>query len=336
MYKRQDLDVTIRWAISIAHRVQDPLAELTKIDPKSIWVGQYQHDVDQKYLKEKLEEKVEDIVNSVGVDVNTASYTLLQYIAWLSETVAKNVIAYRDENGKFTSKAQIKKVKGLGPKAYEQAIGFLRIKGGKEILDETGIHPEIHKQVYELIEKEMGIKKKDLKLPMNVEKYPENKVREWSESYKIWLETLKDVLAELQRPGLDPRDELEAPCFSSTILDIKDLEIGTKLDGIVRNVTDFWAFVDIGLHSDGLVHKSQMANYFVANPVDVVKVGQQVKVKVIDIDLEREKVSLSMKDDAVPQWPRTESRWSSEKKVEIVKRDEQMGESTMKGNITFS
>ena len=331
-----DLDVTIRWAISIAHRVQDPLAELTKIDPKSIWVGQYQHDVDQKYLKEKLEEKVEDIVNSVGVDVNTASYTLLQYIAWLSETVAKNVIAYRDENGKFMSKAQIKKVKGLGPKAYEQAIGFLRIKGWKEILDETGIHPEIHKQVYELIEKEMGIKKKDLKLPMNVEKYPENKVREWSESYKIWLETLKDVLAELQRPGLDPRDELEAPCFSSTILDIKDLEIGTKLEGIVRNVTDFWAFVDIGLHSDGLVHKSQMANYFVANPVDVVKVGQQVKVKVIDIDLEREKVSLSMKDDSAPQTPRTESRWSSEKKPEYNKKDEAVGESTMKGNITFS
>ena len=331
-----DLDVTIRWAISIAHRVQDPLAELTKIDPKSIWVGQYQHDVDQKYLKEKLEEKVEDIVNSVGVDVNTASYTLLQYIAWLSETVAKNVIAYRDENGKFMSKAQIKKVKGLGPKAYEQAIGFLRIKEWKEILDETGIHPEIHKQVYELIEKEMGIKKKDLKLPMNVEKYPENKVREWSESYKIWLETLKDVLAELQRPWLDPRDEFEAPCFSSTILDIKDLEIGTKLEGIVRNVTDFWAFVDIGLHSDGLVHKSQMANYFVANPVDVVRVGQQVKVKVIDIDLEREKVSLSMKDDSAPQMPRTETRWSSEKKSDYNKKDEVVGESTMKGNITFS
>jgi len=331
-----DLDVTIRGAISIAHRVQDPLAELTKIDPKSIGVGQYQHDVDQKFLKEKLEEKVEDIVNSVGVDVNTASYTLLQYIAGLSETVAKNVIAYRDENGKFTSKAQIKKVKGLGPKAYEQAIGFLRIKGGKEILDETGIHPEIHKQVYELIEKEMGIKKKDLKLPMLVEKYPENKLVEWSEKYKIGLETLRDVLAELQRPGLDPRDELEAPCFSSTILDIKDLQIGTKLDGIVRNVTDFWAFVDIGLHSDGLVHKSQMANYYVANPVDVVKVGQQVKVKVIDIDLEREKVSLSMKDDSAPQAPRVESRWSSEKKVEYTKKDESLWESTMKGNITFS
>lgn len=331
-----DLDVTIRGAINIAHRVQDPLAELTKIDPKSIGVGQYQHDVDQKYLKEKLEEKVEDIVNSVGVDVNTASYTLLQHIAGLSEAVAKNVIAYRDENGKFTKKAQLKKVKWLGPKAYEQAIGFLRIKWGKEILDETGIHPEIHKQVYELIEKELWIKKKDLKLPMQVEDYPANKLIERSETYKIWLETLKDVLAELQRPGLDPRDELEAPCFSSTILDIKDLEIGTKLDGIVRNVTDFGAFVDIGLHSDGLVHKSQMANYFVANPTDVVKVGQQVKVKVIDIDLEREKVSLSMKDDSAPQTPRMEARWSSDKKTEYSKKDDTIGESTMKGNITFS
>ena len=331
-----DLDVTIRGAISIAHRVQDPLAELTKIDPKSIGVGQYQHDVDQKFLKEKLEEKVEDIVNSVGVDVNTASYTLLQYIAGLSETVAKNVIAYRDENGKFTSKAQIKKVKWLGPKAYEQAIGFLRIKWGKEILDETGIHPEIHKQVYELIEKELGIKKKDLKLPMTVEKYPENKIKERSEKYSIWFETLKDVLAELQRPWLDPRDELEAPCFSSTILEITDLEIGTKLDGIVRNVTDFWAFVDIWLHSDGLVHKSQMANYFVNNPVDVVKVGQQVKVKVIDIDLERQKVSLSMKDDSAPQSERQEQTRDQVKRIETSKRDEQTSESTMKGNITFS
>ena len=331
-----DLDVTIRGAISIAHRVQDPLAELTKIDPKSIGVGQYQHDVDQKYLKEKLEEKVEDIVNSVGVDVNTASYTLLQYIAWLSEAVAKNVITYRDTNGRFTSKAQIKKVKWLGPKAYEQAIGFLRIKWGKEILDETGIHPEIHKQVYEMIEKELGIKKKDLQLPMNVEKYPENKLIERSETYKIWLETLRDVLAELQRPWLDPRDELEAPCFSSTILDIKDLEIWTKLEWIVRNVTDFGAFVDIGLHSDGLVHKSQMANYFVNNPVDVVKVGQQVKVKVIAIDLEREKVSLSMKDDSASQTPRVESRWTSEKKIEITKKDDTANESTLRGNISFS
>lgn len=336
-----DLDVTIRGAISIAHRVQDPLAELTKIDPKSIGVGQYQHDVDQKFLKEKLEEKVEDIVNSVGVDVNTASYTLLQYIAGLSETVAKNVIAYRDENGKFTSKAQIKKVKWLGPKAYEQAIGFLRIKWGKEILDETGIHPEIHKQVYELIEKELGIKKKDLKLPLEsslrgARLSANDAIQKWSETYWIGIETLKDVLAELQRPGLDPRDELEAPCFSSTILEITDLEIWTKLDGIVRNVTDFWAFVDIWLHSDGLVHKSQMANYFVNNPVDVVKVGQQVKVKVIGIDLERQKVSLTMKDDSAPQIDRPQQSRSQEKKIETGKRDEQASESTMKGNITFS
>lgn len=334
-----DLDVTIRWAISIAHRVQDPLAELTKIDPKAIWVGQYQHDVDQKYLKEKLEEKVEDIVNSVGVDVNTASYTLLQHIAGLSETVAKNVISYRDENGRFTTKAQIKKVKWLGPKAYEQAIGFLRIKWGKEVLDETGIHPEIHKQVYELIEKELWIKKKDLKLPMSFwteSKNIDNNLQSRSETYKIGLETLRDVIAELQRPGLDPRDELEVPCFSSTILDIKDLQIGTKLDGIIRNVTDFWAFVDIGLHSDGLVHKSQIANYFVNNPIDVVKVGQQVKVKVIDIDLEREKVSLSMKDDSAPQGPRIERTPSNEKRPEIIKKDDQITESTMKGNITFS
>lgn len=335
-----DLDVTIRGAISIAHRVQDPLAELTKIDPKSIGVGQYQHDVDQKYLKEKLEEKVEDIVNSVGVDVNTASYTLLQHIAGLSETVAKNVIAYRDANGKFTSKAQIKKVKGLGPKAYEQAIGFLRIKWGKEVLDETGIHPEIHKQVYELIEKELGIKKKDLKLPLDkslrgARLSANEAIQQWSEKYKIGLETLRDVLAELQRPGLDPRDELEAPCFSSTILEIKDLKIGDKLDGIIRNVTDFWAFVDIGLHSDGLVHKSQMANYFVNNPIDVVKVGQQVKVKVIEIDLEREKVSLSMKDDSAPQAPKREQEQGN-REQEKKTRNEDSSESSLRGNITFS
>lgn len=332
-----DLDVTIRWAISIAHRVQDPLAELTKIDPKSIGVWQYQHDVDQKFLKEKLEEKVEDIVNSVGVDVNTASYTLLQYIAGLSETVAKNVVEYRNENGAFTSKAQIKKVKGLGPKAYEQAIWFLRIKWWKEILDETGIHPEIHKQVYSFLENELWIKKKDLKLPMWIEKYPENKLHEWSEKYWIWLETFRDVLAELQRPWLDPRDELEAPCFSSTILDIKDLEIWTKLDWIVRNVTDFWAFVDIGLHSDGLVHKSQMANFFVTNPIDVVRVWQQVKVRVIDIDLEREKVALSMKDETETQVPRPKTtNENTERKSRKSENEDEASESTMRGNITFS
>jgi uncharacterized protein len=237
-----DLDVTIRGAISIAHRVQDPLAELTKIDPKSIGVGQYQHDVDQKFLKEKLDEKVEDVVNSVGVDVNTASYTLLQYIAGLTPAVAKNVVLYRNENGSFESKAQIKKVKGLGPKAYEQAIGFLRIKNGKEALDATGIHPEIHKNVYELLEKECGIKKKTLKLPLSKEQLvgvTNKSIQELSTTYAIGEETLKDVILELQRPGLDPREELEAPCFKSDVVDVKDIKIGMELEGVVRNVTDF-------------------------------------------------------------------------------------------------
>ncbi len=330
-----DLDVTIRWAISIAHRVQDPLAELTKIDPKAIWVWQYQHDVDQKYLKEKLDEKVEDVVNSVGVDVNTASYTLLQYIAWLSETVAKNVVEYRDANWKFTSKAQIKKVKWLGPKAYEQAIWFMRIKWWKEILDETGIHPEIHKQVYSLIETEFGIKKKDLKLPIELHDNFDWKLRDWATKYDIWFETLKDVIAELQRPWLDPRDELEAPCFASDIVDIKNLTIWMQLQGIVRNVTDFWAFVDIGLHSDGLVHKSQMANYFVTSPTDVVKVGQQVKVRVLEIDLEREKVSLTMKDDNWTPQIKQEIKHDSQK-FQNIQKDDEVSESWLRGNITFS
>jgi len=249
------LDVTVRGAISIAHRVQDPLAELTKIDPKSIWVWQYQHDVDQKFLKEKLDEKVEDVVNSVWVDVNTASYTLLQYIAWLSEKMAQNVIKYRDENGEFTSKAQIKKVTWLGPKAYEQAVWFLRIKWWREPLDATWIHPEIHKKVYELIEKELWIKKKDLVLPLSSSslsadrhgevKDLEQNLESLSQKYDIWYETLQDVIADLQRPGLDPREEIEAPTFKSDILEIKDLQEGMELEWVIRNVTDFWAFVDI-------------------------------------------------------------------------------------------
>ena len=333
-----DLDVTIRGAISIAHRVQDPLAELTKIDPKAIGVGQYQHDVDQKYLREKLDEKVEDVVNSVGVDVNTASYTLLQHIAGLSETVAKNVVAYRDENGPFESKSQIKKVKWLGPKAYEQAIWFLRIKGGKEVLDTTGIHPEIHKQVYAFIENELGIKKKALKLPMSLDSYSEHQVKDWAEKYEIWYETFVDVLKELQRPGLDPRDELEIPCFKSDVLEIEDLKIGMELEGIVRNVTDFGAFVDIGLHNDGLVHKSQMANHYVTNPIEVVSVGQQVKVKVLDIDFDREKVSLTMKDGNDAWSQKIKHVVSEEKKRDLwwKKDDDSVPETTMRGNISFS
>ncbi len=330
-----DLDVTIRGAISIAHRVQDPLAELTKIDPKAIGVGQYQHDVDQKFLKEKLEEKVEDVVNAVGVDVNTASYTLLQYIAGLSTTVAKNLVAYRDENWLFEDKKQIKKVKGLWPKAYEQAIWFLRIKWGKEILDSTGIHPDNHKQTYAFLEEMLGMKKKNLTLPLqDLPQYSENDIENFAQKYELWYETMQDILKELQRPGLDPREEIEAPCFKSDILDIKDVEIWMKLQGVVRNVTDFWAFVDVGLHNDGLVHKSQLANYFVQNPNDVVKVGQQVEVRVLDIDREREKLSLSMKDDSVQaNQPRKYSNPKSQKQKETKNQNFW---TSLWGNINFS
>ena len=330
-----DLDVTIRGAISIAHRVQDPLAELTKIDPKAIGVGQYQHDVDQKFLKEKLEEKVEDVVNAVGVDVNTASYTLLQYIAGLSTTVAKNLVAYRDENWLFEDKKQIKKVKGLWPKAYEQAIWFLRIKWGKEILDSTGIHPDNHKQTYAFLEEMLGMKKKNLTLPLqDLPQYSENDIENFAQKYELWYETMQDILKELQRPGLDPREEIEAPCFKSDILDIKDVEIWMKLQGVVRNVTDFWAFVDVGLHNDGLVHKSQLANYFVQNPNDVVKVGQQVEVRVLDIDREREKLSLSMKDESVQaNQPR---KYSNPKPQKQKEAKNQTFWASLSGNINFS
>ena len=327
-----NLDVTIRGAISIAHRVQDPLAELTKIDPKAIGIGQYQHDVDQKILKEKLEEKVEDVVNAVGVDVNTASYTLLQYIAGLSTSVAKNVVAYRDENWAFEEKKQIKKVKWLGPKAYEQAIGFLRIKEGKEPLDATGIHPDHHKATYAFLEGELGIKKKNLKLPLQMPHYDESQISAFCDKYELGFETMEDVIKELQRPGLDPREEIEKPVFKSDVLDIKDVQIGMKLQGVVRNVTDFGAFVDVWLHNDGLVHKSQMADYFVQNPIDVVKVGQTVEVRVLDVDVEREKISLSMKSEwgSAPRKPRSES------KKENNPDRSQNSTFNLGGNITFS
>ena len=323
------LDVTIRWAISIAHRVQDPLAELTKIDPKSIWVWQYQHDVDQKILKEKLNEKVEDIVNSVWVDVNTASYTLLQYVAWLSLSIAKNIISFRDENWEFDDKKQIKKVKGLWPKAYEQAIGFLRIKWGKEVLDSTWIHPDHYKQVYSFIENELWIKKKDLKLPLKLEDYSDKEIENFAEKYELWFETMEDCIKELQRPWLDPREELEKPCFKSDILDIKDVEVWMKLEWVVRNITDFWAFVDVWLHNDWLVHKSQLADFYVQNPIDVVKVWQHVTVRVLDIDKEKERLSLSMKGE----W-NTSAQTQKEKSSH--KREDSWKEFVLWGNITFS
>lgn len=330
-----ELNEMIRWAISIAHRVQDPLAELTKIDPKSIWVWQYQHDVDQKILKEKLDEKVEDTVNAVWVDVNTASYTLLQYIAWLSEKTAKAIVEYRDENGAFESKSQIKKAKWLWPKWYEQAIWFLRIKNWKEPLDETWIHPEQHKKVYEILETEFWIKKKDLKLPLKDIQATESQLQSRTEKYEIWYETLVDIFKELKRPWLDPREEIEAPVFKSDVLDIKDLKIWMRLDWVVRNVTDFGAFVDIGLHNDWLVHKSQMANFYVSNPIDVVSVWQKVSVKVLSIDEEREKVSLTMKDED-NNLSKPERQFKQNKSQKPQNRNENDLSTWLKSNITFS
>ena len=349
-----DLDVTVRGAISIGHRVQDPLAELTKVEPKAIGVGQYQHDVDQKLLNQKLDEKVEDIVNGVGVDVNTASYTLLQYIAGLTPTIAKNIVSYRNENGPFTSKAQLKKVKGLWPKAYEQAVGFLRIVDGKEPLDATGIHPEMYTKVYDMIKGERHIDKKKLSLPLSSwaseaeSKDPlsifikdfstsskwQAMIEYLSEKYDIGEATLEDIIAELQVPGRDPRDDLDPPVFAGNIMDLKDLKIGDKLQGVVRNITDFWAFVDIGLHNDGLVHKSQMADRYVAHPMDVVSLGQSVEVRVLEIDLDREKVSLSMKSEwsSVPRQP--QPKHSSIPKP-APKKEDKPAESNLGGNISW-
>jgi uncharacterized protein len=328
-----DLDVTIRGAISIGHRVQDAMGELTKIEPKAIGVGQYQHDVDQKLLDQKLHEKVEDTVNSVGVDVNTASATLLQYIAWFSATVASNIVAHRDEHGAFISKAQLKKVKGLGPKAYEQGVGFLRIYGGKEPLDETGIHPEMIEKVYAMLKGEgQGEGKGKVVLPLiRASAQAPWALQLLSKKYDIGLATLQDILKELARPGFDPRDDLEPPRFSSNVMEIKDLEIGMKLEGVVRNITDFGAFVDIGLHNDGLVHKSQMADRFVSHPMDVVSLGQQVTVRVLEIDLDREKVSLSMKNGSsapAPVAPRPQA-------PVIIQKEEDDFQSPFGSNISF-
>lgn len=336
-----NLDVTVRGAISIAHRVQDPLAELTKIDPKAIGVGQYQHDVDQKLLLEKLDEKVEDVVNSVWVNVNTASYTLLQYVAGLSLTIAKNIVIYRDENWPFTSKSQIKKVKWLWPKAFEQCIGFLRIIWWKEPLDATGIHPEQYDVTYDILEKELHIKpsKKDpLTLPLASSVFAgwdERKIATIAEKYStadhiLGFETLADIIKELQRPGLDPRENMDPPSFKSDVLEITDLEIGMKLDGVVRNVTDFWAFVDIGLHNDGLVHKSQLADRYVGHPSDVVTVWQQVQVTVLEIDKEREKVSLGMKT-----WQSSGQSFTPRTPRQNPTERQNSEESSIKGNIVW-
>lgn len=292
-----DINVSIRGAISIARRLQDPLAELVKIDPKSIGVGQYQHDLNKKRLEEVLDGVVEDSVNGVGVDLNTASYSLLEHVAGISKAIAKNIIAYREENGDFTSRAQLKKVKRLGPQAFTQCAGFMRILEGKNPLDNTGVHPEsydICKKMIEII----GYSLDDVK-NKNIgeidEKIKEIGLRELSEKLEVGQVTLKDIIAEIKKPGRDPREEGIKPILRTDVLKIEDIQEGMTLKGTIRNVVDFGAFVDIGIKNDGLVHKSEMSNSFVKDPMSIVTVGDIVDVKVIGIDLNKKRVALSMK-----------------------------------------
>ncbi|MHC5247827.1 Tex family protein [Enterococcus sp. LJL90] len=288
-----DLQVEERSAVSIARRLQDPLAELVKIDPKAVGVGQYQHDVSQKRLAEQLDIVVETAVNQVGVDLNTASPQLLQYVSGLNKTTAQNVVNYREENGEFASRPQLKKVPRLGPKAYEQAIGFLRIPNGKNILDNTAIHPESYAGAKEIL-KMAGITEKDLGTEAATTALKQLKLTEVAQSLEIGHETAKDILAGLIQPGRDMREESASPLLRKDVLTMEDLKPGMELQGTVRNVIDFGAFVDIGVKQDGLVHISKLSNKFVKHPTDVVAVGDIVTVWVEQIDVNKGRISLTM------------------------------------------
>ncbi|MEA5566097.1 Tex family protein [Anabaena sp. UHCC 0399] len=286
-----DLDITVRGAISIGRRLQDPLAELVKIDPKSIGVGQYQHDVDQKLLKKKLDETVESCVNYVGVDLNMASKELLTFVSGITPTVANNIVAYRNQYGAFKNRKQLMKVPKLGPKAFEQAAGFLRIRGGDNPLDNTAVHPES----YQLVEAIAS----DLNVPLNqvtqiAEKLQKTNLKKYVTD-TVGEPTLRDILKELEKPGRDPRAEFKYATFKEGIKEIRDLQEGMELEGIVTNVANFGAFVDIGVHQDGLVHISQLADRFIDDPKKVVKVGQVVKVRVLEVNEKLKRISLSMK-----------------------------------------
>ena len=293
-----DINVSLRGAISIARRLQDPLAELVKIDPKAIGVGQYQHDVNQKKLAESLAGVVEDAVNEVGVDVNTATPSLLSYVSGINKTIANNIVKYRDENGKIMERKELLKVPKLGKVAFEQCAGFIRIFDGKNPLEITAVHPESYEKAEQLLEN-IGYKKEDLK---DLEKLKDIKlklsgvnIKDMSQKLEIGEITLKDIIDELSKPGRDPRDEMPKPILRSDVLKFEDLKEGMVLNGTVRNVIDFGAFVDIGVKHDGLVHISELSENYVKNPSDVVSIGDIVKVKVIKIDNDRQKVSLSMK-----------------------------------------
>ncbi|WP_304942975.1 Tex family protein [Vallitalea guaymasensis] len=288
-------DVALRSAVSIGRRLQDPLAELVKIDPKSIGVGQYQHDMNQKRLGETLTGVVEDSVNKVGVDLNTASPSLLQYISGISKTIAKNIVSYREIEGRFTNRKQLLKVAKLGPKAYEQCAGFLRIVGGDNPLDNTGVHPESYTASKQLIN-EIGNTIEDLNSnKINGINSKINNVEGMADKLGVGVPTLRDIIKELEKPGRDPREEMPKPILRTDVLEMEDLQEGMVLKGTVRNVIDFGAFVDIGVHQDGLVHISEMADKYIKHPLEVVAVGDIINVRVMNVDLKKKRIALSMK-----------------------------------------
>lgn len=293
-----DFDVSLRSAVSIARRLQDPLAELVKIDPKAIGVGQYQHDMPQARLSEALDGVVEDCVNAVGVDLNTASPALLSRVAGVTNTVSKKIAAYREENGRFESRKQLLKVKGLGPKAFEQCAGFLRVPDGANLLDRTGVHPEAYEAAETLLTlcgytAEDAAQGKISELPARVKQLG---AADTAKRCGVGVPTLNDIVDELIKPGRDPRDELPPPMLRSDVLDLNDLKPGMKLKGTVRNVADFGAFVDIGVHQDGLVHISQLCNRYVKHPSEVVTVGDIVDVVVLSVDPKSHRIALTMKN----------------------------------------
>ena len=283
-----DLDLTVRGAISIARRLQDPLAELVKVDPKAIGVGQYQHDVDQRQLQDSLGQVIESCVNRVGVDLNTASWALLRYVAGITERTALNIVAHRDQHGRFVSREQLKQVTGVGPKTFEQAAGFLRIRGGINPLDSTAVHPESYRVVEEIARLASSPIDKIIQQPSLLESVDRSQIA-------AGAFTLGDILEELRKPGRDPRDKFVAPSFLESVHEISDLEPGMVLEGVVTNVTRFGAFVDVGVHQDGLVHISELSNKFIKDPSEAVKAGQIVKVKVLSADARTKRVSLSIK-----------------------------------------
>ncbi|HXK95163.1 MAG TPA: helix-hairpin-helix domain-containing protein, partial [bacterium] len=286
-----DLDVSLRGAVSIARRLQDPLAELVKIDPKSIGVGQYQHDVSQTLLGRALANVVEDCVNAVGVDVNTASVSLLTYVAGLNQSLARNIVEYRNQNGPFKNRLELKKVPRLGEKTFEQAAGFLRIMNGDNPLDASAVHPE----AYPVVERIVAASGKDIRTLIGDTAFLRSLPPEEFADEQFGVPTVKDILAELEKPGRDPRPEFKTAVFQDHIVSMEDLQPGMILEGVVTNVTNFGAFVDVGVHQDGLVHISAMSYQYVRDPRDVVKAGDVVKVKVVGVDLPRKRIALTMR-----------------------------------------